>query len=129
MTRRRRDAMDWVDRAISFYRSAGREIALAEYMNPRGQFVEDEMYIFVLDSAGIMLAHGVNEKFVGKDFINLKDSEGKPFIREIVDIANSQGSGWVQYKWYHPTSRKVIPKVAYFDKVDDMIVCSGVYEE
>jgi len=41
-----------------------------------------------------MLAHGVNEKFVGKDFIDLKDSDGKAsFIKEIVDIANSKGSG------------------------------------
>ena len=127
--RTRRDAMDWVDRAVAFYTASGKEIALAEFMNPKGQFVEDELYLFVMDSKGVMLAHGVNEKFVGKDFIDLKDSDGKLFIKEIVDIANSKGSGWVKYKWYQPVARRVLPKVVYFDKVDDLIICSGVYEE
>ncbi len=127
--RTRRDAMDWVDRATAFYKASGKEIALAEFMNPKGQFVEDEMYLFVMDSKGLMLAHGVNERFVGKNFLELKDSDGKPFIREIVDTANSKGSGWVEYKWYQPASRQVVPKVVYFDKIDDLIICSGVYKE
>jgi signal transduction histidine kinase len=71
--RTRRDAVDWVDRAMAFYNAGGKEIALAEFMNPKGQFVEDEMYLFVMDSKGVMLAHGANEKFVGKQFIDLKD--------------------------------------------------------
>jgi signal transduction histidine kinase len=97
-------------------------------MSPKGQFVQDQMYIFALDPNGIMLAHGVNEKFVGKNFIDLKDSDGKSFIKEIVDTANAKGGGWVQYKWYHPETKKVLPKAVYFDKVDDVIICSGVYE-
>jgi signal transduction histidine kinase len=121
--------MDWVDRAIEFYKASGKDIALAEYMNPKGQFVEDEMYVFVLDLNGIMLAHGVNEKFVGKDFTKLKDSDGKSFIQYIIDTANTQGSGWTEYKWFHPTTRTVWPKVVYFEKVDDIIICSGIYKE
>jgi cytochrome c len=127
--RTRRDAVDWVDRAMAFYNAGGKEIALAEFMNPKGQFVEDEMYLFVMDSKGVMLAHGANEKFVGKQFIDLKDSDGKLFIKEIVDIANSKGSGWVEYKWYQPVAKQILPKAVYFDKVDDVIICSGVYKE
>ena len=130
MSRRtRKDAMNWVDRAIQFYKASGKEIALAEFMNPKGQFVEDEMYIFVLDLNGIMLAHGVNEKFVGKDFTQLKDSDGKSFIHEIIENAKATGGGWTEYKWYHPSARTVWPKVVYFEKVDDMIICSGIYKE
>ena len=76
-----------------------------------------------------MLAHGVNERFVGLDFSQVKDSDGKPFIKEMLENAKSKGGGWVRYKWYHPRRSKVLPKMAYFQKEDDMIFCSAVYEE
>jgi len=123
------DAKDWVTKAVDFYKAAGKRIALAEFTNPGGRFVKDELYIFVLNPKGTMLAHGVNERFVGEEFADLKDTEGKSFIKEILDTANTKGSGWVEYKWHHPTSKLVLPKTLYFEKVADLIICSGVYKE
>ena len=123
------DAKNWVEKAVSFYRASGKRIALAEYTNPNGQFVQDEMYIYALNPRGTMLAHGVNEKFVGEEFIDIKDYDGKNFIIEIVNIANKDGSGWVEYKWYNPVTKEVLPKIVYFKKVDDLIICSGIYKE
>jgi cytochrome c len=122
------DAKTWVERAAAFYKASGKRIALAEYTNPNGQFVQDEMYIYALNPRGTMLAHGVNEKFVGEEFIDIKDYDGKKFIKEIVDVANKEGSGWVTYKWYNPVTKEVLPKKLYFKKVEDLIICSGVYE-
>jgi signal transduction histidine kinase len=90
-------------------------------------FVQSDLYVFVLSTAGVMLAHGVNERFVGLDFSGVKDSDGKPFNKQIVDDAKSQGKGWVNYKWYHPRRNKVLPKLAYYQKEDDLIFCSAVY--
>ena len=126
--RTRDDARDWVNNAISFYRASGKRIALAEFSNPTGMFIQDEMYIYALSPHGTMLAHGVNEKFVGEDFMNLMDSDGKKFIKEIIDKANAEGKGWVEYKWYHPVSKQWLPKVAYFEKVDDLIIVSAIYK-
>jgi cytochrome c len=123
------DAKLWVERAVAFYKASGKRIALAEYTNPNGQFVLDEMYIYALNPRGTMLAHGVNENFVGEEFVDIKDYDGKIFIKEIVDIANKEGSGWVKYKWYNPVTKEVLLKNVYFKKVDDLIICSGVYEE
>ncbi len=123
------DAKNWVEKAVAFYRASGKRIALAEYTNPNGQFVQDEMYIYALNPRGTMLAHGVNEKFVGEEFIDIKDYDGKEFIKDIVDIAKREGSGWVEYKWYNPVTKEVLPKVVYCKKVDDLIICSGVYKE
>ena len=122
-------AKEWVKNAIAFYKSSSKWIALAALTDPGGMFVQDELYIYVLNSKGIMLAHGVNEKFVGEDFIELMDSDGKKFIREIVETANAEGSGWVDYKWYHPVIREWLPKAAYFEKVDDLIIVSAVYKQ
>jgi signal transduction histidine kinase len=120
-------AKEWVANAITFYKASGKEIALAEFTNPNGPFVKDEMYIFVLDSQGNMVAHGVNEKYADKSFLDLKDSTGKSFIREIVDGANTKGSGWVDYQWYNPVTKQTKPKSLYFEKIDDLIICSGIY--
>jgi cytochrome c len=127
--RPKQDAKYWVEQAKNFYRNSGKRIALAEFSNPGGMFIQGELYIYVLNSKGTMLAHGVNERFVGEEFLGLTDSDGKFFIREIVDIANAQGSGWVEYKWYHPVTKDWRPKIAYFEKVDDLIICSAVYKD
>jgi cytochrome c len=129
MTREQERVMKWVEKAIVFYKASGKEISLAEFSHPSGQFVKDQRYVFVLDLNGIMLAHGINEKYAGKNFLDLKDSDGKSFIREIVEAAKTKGSGWVDYKWYHPVSKEERPKTVYFEKIDDVIVCSGIYQD
>jgi signal transduction histidine kinase len=126
--RSKSDAIGMVKKAKDFYKNSGKRIAFAEFTNPNGAFVEDELYVFVLNSKGTMLAHGVNEKFVGEEFIDLRDADGKLSIKEIVDIANSKGSGWVEYKWFEAVTRKWLPKTVYFEKVDDVIICSGIYD-
>jgi len=123
----RNRAQEWVENAKNFYRSAGRKLALAEFSDPNGMFVQGEMYIFVLDSQGTMLAHGINNKFVGENLIDIKDSDGRFFIREIIESADIDQSGWVEYKWFNPATKEWIPKITYFEVVDELILCSAVY--
>ncbi len=123
------EARRWVDEGITFYRATGKEIALVEFSNPNGRFIKGEQYLYVLDINGTMLAHPVNEKYVGKDFYRVQDSDGKNFVKEIVDTANDKGFGWVDYRWFDPETKKEQPKTVYFEKVNGMIFCSGVYRE
>ncbi|MGA2938979.1 MAG: cache domain-containing protein [Syntrophobacteraceae bacterium] len=127
--RTRRDAMNWVSRAVDFYNAAGKGISLAEFTNPKGEFVDGEMYIFALDTKGTMVAHGANRSFVGTQWIEVKDPDGKPFVKEILDAAHQKGNGWVEYSWYDPEIKETLPKAVYFEKVDDVIICSGVYKQ
>jgi len=122
-------AREWVVKAIAFYKKAGQAIALAEFSNFKGPFVKDEMYIFVLNLKGTMIAHGANEKYVGQNFMDVKDSSGRKFIHEIIKSARAKGSGWVEYEWQNPVTKDDLPKHVYFEKVDDLIICSGVYKE
>ena len=117
----------WVSRAIDFYKSSGREIAIAEFTNPKGPFVQEEMYIFILDTNGIMIAHGINEKYIGKNFIDIQDPTGRSFVREIIESTRENGCGWVDYQWFNPVTRKIQIKSVYFELVDDLIFCSGIY--
>lgn len=127
--RSQEEAKAWVQKALAFYKKAGKAIAMAEFTNPKGPFIEEDMYVFVLNLKGTMLAHGVNEKYIGQDFIEVKDSDGRSFIREIVEVGNTKGSGFVDYKWYNPVTKEDLVKHVYFEKVDDVLICSGVYKE
>jgi len=124
-----KEAKAFVQKAIQFYKKTGKAIAMAEFTNPKGPFVQGDMYVFVLNLKGTLLAHGVNEKYIGQDFIDVKDSDGRGFVKEIVDVANAKGQGIADYKWYNPKTKEDLQKEVYFEKVDDVIICSGIYKE
>jgi signal transduction histidine kinase len=122
------EATALVDKAIAFYKANGKEKAFAEFNNQKGQFVKGDLYIFIWDLTGKVLAHGANEKLIGKDVSQLKDVDGKLFVQEGVELAKAKGSGWVDYKWTNPTSKKVEAKSTYVKKVDDIIFACGIYK-
>jgi len=122
------DAKGWVQKAKDFVKASGKDKSLKEFSNPKGQFVKDDLYIYVLDLNGKMLAHPKAD-LVGKDFMVVKDADGKLFAVDIVKIAKDKGNGWVDYKWENPTTKAVDPKTVYFEKVDDVIICSGAYKK
>lgn len=122
-----KDAEAWTKKAVEFYKANGKDKALAEFSKPKGEFVKDDQYIYVLDLDGKMVAHP-NATLMGKDFTKVKDADGKLFAVDIVKDAKDKGSGWVDYKWENPTTKKVEAKTVYFEKVDGVIICSGAYK-
>ena len=118
------DAKAMVKNAVAFYKEKGREAALKEFSNKTGQFVKGELYLTVWSPDGIQIAHGANEKLIGKNLTDLKDPDGKEFVKEFVKIKDN---GWVEYKWTHPVTKKIAPKKVYLEKVDEIIIGAGVY--
>ena len=118
----------FVEEAVAFYKRMPKAIALAEFSSPQGRFIKGEQYVYVLDSTGVMIAHPVNESFVGQDFYYVTDFDGKSFIKEIVDTANAEGSGWMEYKWVDPVTKTEQPKIVYFKQTNGVIICSGIYQ-
>jgi len=77
---------------------------------------------------GTVRAHGANEKMIGKNLIDLKDVDGKAFVKERVELAAAKPTFWQDYKFTNPVSRKIEPKSMYCEKLDDAIVCGGIYK-
>jgi cytochrome c len=107
---------------------ADRAVAFKEITGKDKKWVDRDLYPVVYDMNGKCLAHGQNEKQVGKDLIDLADADGKEFVKERVQFANSKGKFWHDYKFTDPVSKKVLPKSAYCEKTGDVIVCAGVYK-
>ncbi len=92
------------------------------------KWVNLDLYPVVYNMEGKCLAHGQNVKQVGKDLIELADADGKEFIKERIELANSKGKFWQDYKFTDPVTKKVLQKSAYCEKTGDMIVCAGIYK-
>ena len=108
--------------------TADKATTLKEITAKDKKWVDRDLYAVVYDMGGKCLAHGQNEKQVGKDLIDLADADGKEFVKERVALAKSKGKFWQDYKFTDPVSKKVLPKSAYCEKSGEVIVCAGVYK-
>jgi cytochrome c len=122
------DAEAMVKKAIAFLKANGKDKTLAEVSDPKGKFVVGDLYVFVYDMNGKCLAHGGNAKMIGKDLIEMKDADGKAFVKERIEIIKAKGKGWQNYKWNNPVSKAIEDKTAYIEKADDIIFGCGAYK-
>lgn len=122
------EAKIMVTKAVTYLKTHGKEKAFNEFCNTQGKFRKAELYIFVIDMKADILAHGSKRKMIGKGSFDLMDSDGKYFLKEIVYDARSKRNGWASYKWTNPMTKKVERKMTYFQRMDDVIICSGAYK-
>lgn len=122
------DAVATVKKGIAFIKANGKDKGYAEVSNKEGQFIDRDLYLVVYGLDGTVRAHGANGKMVGKNLIDLKDVDGKPFVKERVDLAQSKGTFWQDYKFTNPVTKKIEPKSMYCEKLDDSVLCGGIYK-
>jgi len=121
------EAIAMVKRAVVFIEGHGPETAYAEITNKAGQFRDRDLYITVLDLDGKVLAHGQREDLIGKGLIDAQDPDGKLFVKERVELARAQPSFWQNYKFMNPVTKKIEPKEMYCERLNEIMVCGGVY--
>ena len=122
------EATAMVKKGVSFIKANGKDKGHAEISSKESQFKKDDLYLVVYGLDGTVRAHGANEKMIGKNLIELKDIDGKLFVKERVDLAQSKGTFWQDYKFTNPVSKKIEPKAMYCEKLDDAVVCGGIYK-
>ncbi len=116
-----------VHKAVAFVQKEGKEKALATFNDTKGAFTYLDLYVFVLDLDGKVLAHGKNPAFVGRN--DTKDPKAKyGFAARVLEIGKGAGKGWLEYSIENPVSHQVEPKVAYVERVDDMIITCGAFK-
>ena len=123
------EAEAMVKKAVAEIKAVGKEKVFAEINNAKGKFIDRDLYIFVYDMTGKCVAHGFNQRMIGKDLSEMKDQDGKFYVKERIEIAKSKGKGWQDYKYTNPVSKKIEAKSAYIEKIDDLIVGCGVYKK
>lgn len=122
-----KDAEAMVAKAVKAI-AANKEGTFKEITGKDKKWVDRDLYPMVYDMSGKNLAHGQNERQVGKDLIDVVDADGKEYVKERIELAKSKGKFWQDYRFKDPVSKKVLPKAAYCEKASDVIVCSGIYK-
>jgi hypothetical protein len=122
------EAVAMVKKAVGVIKDLGVEKAYPEISDKAGPFHDRDLYVVVYQLDGVVLAHGSNVKFVGKNMIDAQDVDGKPYVKERVELAAKQASFWQDYKFVNPVSKKVEPKEMYCEKLNNTAVCAGVYK-
>ncbi|MBK7006294.1 MAG: cache domain-containing protein [Burkholderiales bacterium] len=123
------EAKAMVNAALAHVKKAGNDQAFKDFTADKANWTKKDLYVFAMDMKGVVLAHGANEKLVGKNLIELKDQNGKGFAREFIEVGSTKGEGWVDYDWAHPVTKKVEGKTSYVKRIPgfDGFVVVGAY--
>lgn len=117
------------DAAVAHIKKVGLDQAAKDFGADKAKWMPKDLYPFVMDFGGVMRFH-VSEKMVGRNVLDVKDASGREFGREMVATAKgSKGTGWIDYEWANPATKKVEDKTSYIQRVPgaDMFVGVGVY--
>lgn len=122
--------VDHVDKAVQYILDQGEEKAFKDLTDPNGKWVKGELYVFIYDLDGNIVAH-LNKKLVGKNLMRVKDVKGNVFAADFVRTAKSdKGEGWTEYWWPKPNEKTASPKASFIKRVPgkDLLVGVGVYD-
>jgi len=120
-----------VDKAVALTESKGKA-AFPEFKKRGSEWLKGEDYIFIADMNGVILMHPANPELETKSILDLKDANGKTFMREFVETAKNKGSGWVEYMWPKMGEKKPAKKLSYIKRAklptgELVLVGAGIY--
>ncbi|RST56499.1 cache domain-containing protein [Variovorax sp. MHTC-1] len=88
----------------------------------------DDGYFFVYDLQGRSLMHSRQPDLVGRNLWELRDSQGRFTIQDLLARAR-EGGGYVEYQWRKPSSAQTAPKLGYVTVLPrwNWMVGTGLY--
>jgi len=94
--------------AAKFIKEKGVDAGIAEIGNKEGKFVTKNTYVYLMDFKGNRLAHPYASPKDPKvmPLFDQKDSTGKLFVQEQLEVAKTKGEGWVEYMYPKPEELK-----------------------
>jgi signal transduction histidine kinase len=130
----RDQAKAFVKQSVDFAKKNPKDKFTEEVNSTKGQFhfnkgQNNDLYIFVYDLEGKVVAHGVRRELVGVNRWASKDPDGKPWIQDWTKLVNEKGSGWIEYKELNPAQgNKIMKKASYVELFNGMVIGAGIYE-
>ena len=107
--------------AIAFADQAGIKQAATIFNDPGGRFTngKGELFVILNDLQGKVHANPWDHSVVGKNDYDLKDGHGKYFVREMIDLINSKGFGWIYYHMKNHETGRLAPKKGYVQRIGE----------
>lgn len=115
-----------LERAVDYYQKEG-ERAFAAFSRV-GPFSEDDLYVFVVDRKGTMLASGgPSRKLIGRDISPLLDDQLQLGFSAVLagPVTGQIQEG--EYRWINWRQGRVERKKAFYQILDEHILAVGYY--
>ncbi|HLO76025.1 MAG TPA: cache domain-containing protein [Magnetospirillum sp.] len=122
------EAVALVKKGIAAIKAEGKDKIYAAITAKDPRFIDRDLYLFAYDLEANCLSHGSNAKMVGRNTIDTQDTDGKYYIKERMELAKAKGTFWQDYKFPNPVTKMIENKSAYCERVDDNLLCSGIYK-
>lgn len=122
--------VDAVKNAVAAIEANG-AAAFPMFHDRSGPFMAKNAYVFVIDRRGVELVNPAFPNLEGRNLLDVKDTEGKPLVRAMLETADASGSGWVDYLWPKPGESVSTLKSTYVSRAmlgeEPVVVGCGVY--
>jgi signal transduction histidine kinase len=120
--------ISFVNEARDLVLDQGEDKAFKVFNDPKGKFVREEFYIIAYDFNGTCLAHPYEPTMIGKNVLDVTDSNGVAFKKNMREVAK-RGGGFTYYIWPNPAhSYAEELKLTYVLKVDEKLwLAAGTY--
>lgn len=122
------EAVAMVKKASAYLQKNGKDKAVAAFNDPKGEFINGDLYVFMIDTSGVMLAHGQNPKMVNKNLMELNAGGVYPLKEFLKLTSGPAGKGWVKYMWPNSISKNMEEKNTYVEKVGEYVIGVGIYK-
>ena len=122
-----------VNEAVEVLLNEGKEAAFARFNNKADKFIFLNSYIFIKTMEGVEVLNPFSPQLIGKNIIDKQDADGKFFVKEELEILQTQESCWMDYMWPKPGVEEASPKISYVKKAEvereTLVVGAGYYLE
>jgi cytochrome c len=113
-------------KALARYHDQG-DKAFAEFSR-QGEFVKGELYVYVVDTKGVMLASGgPSVALIGRDVSDLLGPDLQKAFKQGLAAPQVDGIQQAEYRWQNWSDGKVERKHVYYQRVGDRILAVGYY--
>ena len=118
-------AVDLVKSGYEFMKTHGISAAVGEFTGRQSDnFRYGDLYLTVWNMKGVVIANGANLDAIGTNQFDVKDEDGKFFVREIIEKAN-KGGGWIDFKMRNAFQSIYVEKVELGS--DNFVIGCGLY--
>ena len=119
-------ARQLLEKAVAYYRQEG-DKAFAAFSR-QGEFVDNEVYVYVVDSKGVMLASGgPSVVLIGRDISPLLDPSLRTQFAKTLKAPETDKVQEAEYRWKNWADGRVERKHVYYERVGDRFLAVGYY--
>ncbi len=115
----------FVERALRFYQSQGRDAAFARYNSMAS--VDGDWYLFVLEDDKIIV-HPTIAELIGEDIKGPAGTDSSGYKFGLDMLSTTEAGKWVDYTYLNPANGREEKKHAWVVLHDGLIFGSGWYE-